>query len=161
MRGVGAVTGGSRAACRFLTVALVSTPTWIQAGMVAGLQIPATVTDQSGTADTAGNLWAPAAGGQDSVLDQDATDNLNDSTDTTAPTATSSNVVAGDNVQTITFSEPINPATLACADLSNTGAATCVTAVLDGTNTIATITWNAALRSEENTSELQSLQRHP
>src|SRR3546814_10278541 len=117
------------------------------------------VTDQSGTADTAGNLWAPAAGGQDSVLDQDATDNLNDSTDTTAPTATSSNVVAGDTVQTITFSEPINPATLACADLSNTGAATCVTAVLDGTNTIATITWSAA-RSEEHTSELQSLMRN-
>src|SRR3546814_15778178 len=98
----------------------MGTPTAIQAGTVAGLQIPATVTDQSGTADTAGNLWAPAAGGQDSVLDQYATDNLNDSTDPTPPTAPPRHAAARDTAQPLTSPPPTTPATPPTAALSTT-----------------------------------------
>ena len=83
------VNGASRAANTVLTVALTGPPATIQAGSASGLQIPATITDQSGNGDLAGNLWNVAAGGQDLLIDQDAADTVASSADATAPTTLS------------------------------------------------------------------------
>ncbi len=136
------VNGVSRAAGTVLTVTLTSAPSVVQAGTAAGLQIPATVTDQSGNSDANGVAWNPATAGQDVVLDQDAVDNQNNSLDTAAPTATSNNVAIGDSVQVITFNEAINPATLTCADITTNSTETCTGIVMSAGNTVATVTYS-------------------
>lgn len=143
------VNGASRPAGTVLTVTLTGAPTVVTAGTAAGLQIPATITDQAGTADAAGNNWNVSAGGQDVVLDQDAVDNQNNSGDTTGPTATSNDVVAGNTAQTITFSEAINPATLTCADITTNSTETCTGIVMNTANTVATVTYSDALEATD------------
>jgi len=64
------VGGSSRAAGTALTITLTATPSGaavVAAGTVAGLQLDATIIDQAGNVDLAGNAFNPAGGGDVTV----------------------------------------------------------------------------------------------
>ncbi|MFD0481950.1 hypothetical protein ACFQ46_05015 [Kineococcus sp. GCM10028916] len=56
------VAGTSYPAGTVLTITLAAVPSAVNAGSVAGLQYPATIADQSGTTDVAGNNLSLASG---------------------------------------------------------------------------------------------------
>jgi hypothetical protein len=141
------VNGVSRPAGTVLTVTLTAAPTTVQAGLVAGLQIPATITDQSGTADAVGNLWSIAAANQDLVIDQDADDAQNNSLDAAPAT-----FVAGgtDTVQTFTANEDIDCASVATADVTITASIENIVSVTcDAATDVITVTLDNELDAGE------------
>ena len=82
------VNGVSRAANIVLTITLSGDPTVVNGGTALGIQQAATIIDQAGTADLAGNLFDPnPAGSQDVVIEQFGVDTQNNSFDTSAPAA--------------------------------------------------------------------------
>lgn len=146
------VNGASRPANTVLTVTLTASPTIVTAGTTAGLQIPATVTEQSGTTDLAGNLWNVAAANQDVLLDQDASDTNTNSLDTTGASVTASTATAGGTTATFTFDEAIVPSSATCADITmadGTGGAasapTCNSVSVSADGLTATVNLSAAL----------------
>ncbi|MGN6128740.1 MAG: fibronectin type III domain-containing protein [Nocardioidaceae bacterium] len=57
--------GVARPAGTVLTIALTGDPSVVTAGTNGGVQYPATIIDQAGLTDVAGNVWKPGATGQD------------------------------------------------------------------------------------------------
>ncbi|MGN6130764.1 MAG: cell wall-binding repeat-containing protein [Nocardioidaceae bacterium] len=122
------VNGASHPAGTVLTVTVTGAPTTVDAGTTGGLQIPATITDQSGTTDVAGNRWVVSATGQDVVIDDDSTDNNNNSGDTTAPAfdqgASDTATAAATHAAVYKFTEAIDPASVSASDFTTSGAGT-------------------------------------
>lgn len=115
------VNGASRPANTVLTVTLTASPTVVTAGGTVGLQIPATITDQSGTTDAAGASFSVTNGGQDLLIDQDAAD----STTGVAPVTATNNMTSavatgGTNNLTVTFGAPVQCASVATTDFTFT-----------------------------------------
>ncbi len=94
------VNGLSRAANTVLTVTLTTSPSVVTAGTTAGLQIPGTIADQSGTTDLAGKAWDVSTG--DLLIDQDSADNTTGADVTTTGISPSSGPTAGGTAVTIT-----------------------------------------------------------
>ena len=95
------VNGLSRPANTVLTVTLLAAPTTVTAGAPTGLQIPSTISDQSGIKDLAGNAWSLATS-TDLVIDQDSVDNTTGATVTATLTAPATGAAAGSTAVTIT-----------------------------------------------------------
>ena len=57
--------GVARPAGTVLTITLTGDPSVVTAGTNGGVQYPATIVDQAGLTDVAGNVWNPNASGQD------------------------------------------------------------------------------------------------
>jgi hypothetical protein len=141
------VNGLSRPAGTVLTVTLTAAPTTVQAGLVAGLQIPATITDQSGTADAIGNLWSIAAANQDLVIDQDADDISTNTLDATPATF----VTGGTDIApTFTANEAIDCASVAAADFTITASIeNIVNVACDQATSVITVTLDNELDAGE------------
>ena len=134
------VNGISRAANRVLTVTLTGAPTTVVAGSSLGVQLPATITAAGGITDTAGNIWTPAGGSQDVIINALGLDTQNNSLDTTVAIVTATDPSTGDTTVVFTANEALTAGSATVADFSGTGTVTSVVQSSDGLTITATVT---------------------